>query len=114
MLRCLKKIFLHRTENYNNTSPKASKSPRVSCTGVAQEVELFKKDLSKSIKKIQKTFEKTLNKIRLMHQEEKRRLREVNELHKAELERKYTIELAFTRSCSPNEVTRINAQNFEC
>jgi hypothetical protein len=107
MLRCLKKIFLHRTENYNNTSPKASKSPRVSCTGVAQEVELFKKDLSKSIKKIQKTFKKTLNKIRLMHQEEKRRLREVNELHKAELERKYTIELAFTRSCSPNEVTRI-------
>ncbi|CAJ2660729.1 unnamed protein product [Trifolium pratense] len=108
MLRCLKKIFLHRTENCNNTSsPKASKSPRVSCTGVAQEVELFKKDLSKSIKKIQKKCEKTLNKIRLMHQEEKQRLRESNEAQKAELERKYTIELAFTRSCSPNEVTRI-------
>ena len=113
-LQCLKKIFVYRTGTYNdNSSPKASKSSNgVSCTEVVQEIELFKKDLSKSIKKIQKKFLKMLNKVRLMYQEEKHRLRVVNEDEKAELERTYKIQLAMTRSCSPNEVVRTETLNI--
>ncbi|XP_050883884.1 helicase protein MOM1 isoform X3 [Lathyrus oleraceus] len=98
LLRCLKKIFLHRTGTCSDTSsPQASKMI---------EVEMFKKDLSKSIKEIKKKCEKMLNKVHLMQQEEKHRLRAAIEVEHAELERKHKIELAFTRSCSPNEVTR--------
>ncbi|RHN75974.1 putative DNA helicase [Medicago truncatula] len=113
-LQCLKKIFVYRTGTYNdNSSPKVCKSLNgVSCTEVVQEVELFKKDLSKSIKKIQKKFVKMLNKVRLMYQEEKHRLRVVNEDEKAELERKYKIQLAMTRSCYPNEVVRTETLNI--
>ena len=113
-LQCLKKIFGYRTGTYtDNSSPKASKSLNgVSCTEVVREVELFKKDLSKSIKKIQKKFVKMLNKVRLMYQEEKHRLTVVNEDEKAELERKYKILLAMTRSCSPNEVVRTESLNI--
>ncbi|XP_058780148.1 helicase protein MOM1-like isoform X2 [Vicia villosa] len=98
LLRCLKKIFRHRTGTCSDTSsPQASNMI---------EVELFKKDLSKSIKETKKKCEKMLNNIRLMQKEEKHRLRTAIEVELAELERKQKIELAFTRSCSPNEVTR--------
>ncbi|XP_004487086.3 uncharacterized protein, partial [Cicer arietinum] len=108
MMRCLKRIFLYHTSNYHGTlSPKASESSNgLSCTGVAQEVELFKKDLSKSIKEIQKKCEKYLNKLHLKQQEEKNRSRAVIEVEKAGLERTFKIELAFIRSCSPNEVSK--------
>lgn len=109
MLRSLKKIFLYRTGNYNDSgSPKASKSSnRInSCTGVAQVVELFKKDMSKSIKEIRKKCEKRLKKLSLKQQEAKQKLREDIEVEKAEFERKYKIELAFICSCSSNDVMR--------
>ncbi|KAL5082395.1 hypothetical protein RYX36_010816 [Vicia faba] len=98
LLRCLKKIFKHRTGICSYTSfPQASNMI---------EVELFKKDLSKSIKETKKKCEKMLNNICLLQHEEKHRLRTAIEVEQAELERKHKIELAFTRSCSPNEVTR--------
>ncbi|XP_057455298.1 helicase protein MOM1-like isoform X2 [Lotus japonicus] len=109
LLRCLKKIFLYRTGNCNDTgSPKASESSNTvySYTGVEQEVELFKIDMSKSIKEIKKKFEKPLKKLCLLHQEEKQKLKAVFESEKAYVERKFLTESAIIRSCSPNDVMR--------
>ncbi|KHN11227.1 Helicase protein MOM1 [Glycine soja] len=110
MLRCLKKIFLYRTGNHHDTgSPKASgpSNRAYSRTGVAQVVELFKKDMSKSIKEIQKKCEKKLKKLLLLQEEEKQRLRAAIEEEKAKFEERYKIESAVIRSCSPNDVTRM-------
>ncbi|KAG4384645.1 hypothetical protein AAZX31_13G306000 [Glycine max] len=110
MLCCLKKIFLYRTGNYHDTgSPKASgpSNRAYSCTGVAREVELFKKDMSKSIKEIQKKCEKKLKKLHILQEEEKQRLRAAIEEEKAKFEERYKIESAVIRSCSPNDVTRM-------
>ncbi|RDX66559.1 Helicase protein MOM1, partial [Mucuna pruriens] len=110
MLRCLKKIFLYRTGNYNDTgSPKVSElsNRAYSCTGVAREVELFKKDMSKSIKEIQKKCEKRLKKLLLLQEEEKQRLRAAIEEEKAKFEGRYKIQSAVIRSCSPNDVMRM-------
>ncbi|XP_061376668.1 uncharacterized protein LOC133318648 [Gastrolobium bilobum] len=109
MLRCLKKIFLYRTGNYNDTgSPKASESSNrvYSCTGGAREVELFKKDMSKSIKDIRKKCEKKLKKLHLIQQEQKQRFKADIEAEKADFEKNYKLELAVIRSCSPNDVMR--------
>ncbi|TKY48545.1 Helicase protein MOM1 [Spatholobus suberectus] len=110
MLRCLKKIFLYRTGNYNDTSsPKASEPSNraFSYAGVAREVELFKKDMSKSIKEIRKKCETQLKKLRLLQEEEKQRLRAANEKGKAKFEGRYKIQSAVIRSCSPNDVVRM-------
>ncbi|KAH1218978.1 Helicase protein MOM1 [Glycine max] len=110
MLCCLKKIFLYRTGNYHDTgSPKASgpSNRAYSCTGVAREVELFKKDMSKSIEEIQKKCEKKLKKLHILQEEEKQRLRAAIEEEKAKFEERYKIESAVIRSCSPNDVTRM-------
>lgn len=109
MLRCLKKIFLYRTGNSSDTGcPKASESSNrvYACTGVAQEVELFQKDMSKSIKEIKKKFKRKLTKVHLMQQEEKQRLKATIENEKADFESRYKIELTFIRCCSPNIVVR--------
>lgn len=111
MLRCLKNIFLHRTGNYNVTgSPKASASElsgkNDSCTGLALEVELAKKDVLESIKDIRKKCQKQLRKLLLKHQEEKNKLDAIYEERKAHLEREYKIESAVIRSCAPNDVMR--------
>ena len=106
----MKKIFLYRTGNYHDTgSPKASgpSNRAYSCTGVAREVELFKKDMSKSIKEIQKKCEKKLKKLHILQEEEKQRLRAAIEEEKAKFEERYKIESAVIRSCSPNDVTRM-------
>ena len=109
MLRCLKRIFLYRTGNSKDTdSPKASESSKMvySSTEVVREVELFKIDVFKSIKEIRKKCEKQLMKLECMQQEEKRRLETAVEDEKADFERRYKIELAVIRSCSPNDVMR--------
>nr|KYP50031.1 Chromodomain-helicase-DNA-binding protein 3 [Cajanus cajan] len=110
MLRCLKKIFLYRTGNYNDTgSPKVSEplNRPYSCPRVAREVELFKKDMSRSIKEIRKKCEKYLKKLQLSQEEEKQRLRAVIEEEKAKFEGSYKIQSAVIRSCSPNDVMRM-------
>ncbi|CAJ1955921.1 unnamed protein product [Sphenostylis stenocarpa] len=110
MLRCLKKIFLHRTGNYCDTdSPKASEPSNgaYSCTGVEREVGLFKKDMSKSIKEIQKKCEKKLKKLCLLQEEEKERLKAEIEEEEAKFVMGHKIKSAMIRSCSPNDVTRM-------
>ncbi|KAK4255115.1 hypothetical protein QN277_008152 [Acacia crassicarpa] len=111
MLRCLRNIFLHRRGIYDvNGSPKASTSElfgkNYSCMGLALEFELAKKDVSKSIKTIQKKCQKKLKKLFLKHQEEKDKLIATYEGKKVDLEKKYKIELAIFRSYSPNDVLR--------
>ncbi|XP_028808088.1 helicase protein MOM1 isoform X2 [Neltuma alba] len=119
MLRCLKNIFLHRTGNYNVTgSPKASASglsdKNYSCTGLALEAELAKKDVLKSIKEIQKKCQKKLRKLLFKHQEEKNKLDATYEEKRADLEKKYKIESAVIRSRSPNDVIRSeNLKNLD-
>ncbi|XP_027341127.1 helicase protein MOM1-like [Abrus precatorius] len=110
MLRCLKKIFLYRTGNYTDTSsPKASKSlsRAYSRTEAAREVELFLKDLSKSIKEIRKKCEGMLKNLCLVQEEEMQRLKAAFEDEKTDIERKYKIELAFIQSCSPTNIVRM-------
>jgi len=108
MLRCLKKIFLYRTGNYDDTeSPKASEPLNGVYARVEREVELFKKDMSKSIKEIQKKCKKKLTKLCLLQEEEKQRLKADIEEEKAKFEERYKIKSAVIRSCSPNDVIRI-------
>ncbi|XP_027925942.1 helicase protein MOM1 isoform X2 [Vigna unguiculata] len=108
MLRCLKKIFLYRTGSYNDTdSPKASEPSDGICTRVEQEVELFKKDMSKSIKEIQKKCKKKLKKLCLLQDEEKQKLKEDIEEEEAKFEEWYKLQSAVIRSCSPNDVIRM-------
>ncbi|KAE9585765.1 putative DNA helicase chromatin remodeling SNF2 family [Lupinus albus] len=107
MLRCLKNIFLYRTGISSDTgSPKASESRNgvYSCTG--REVELFKKDISKSIKETKKKLKKKLTKLFSMQLEEKQRLKAAIEDEKAHFESKYKLESAAIRCCSPNDVVR--------
>lgn len=111
MLRCLKKIFLYRSGNLKVTgSPKVSDSElsnrKYSCVGLAPEVELAMKDVTKSIKEIQKKCQKKLRKLLLKHQEDKNKLNTTYEEEKADLEKKYKIESAVVRSCTPNDVMR--------
>jgi len=108
MLRCLKKIFLYRTGNYDDTeSPKASEPLNGVYARVEREVELFKKDMSKSIKEIQKKCKKKLTKLCLLQEEEKQRLKADIEEEKAKFEERYKIKSAVIRSCSPNDVIRM-------
>ncbi|XP_052726380.1 helicase protein MOM1 isoform X4 [Vigna angularis] len=108
MLRCLKKIFLYRTGSYNDTdAPKASEPSDGVCTRVEQEVELFKKDMCKSIKEIQKKCKKKLKKLCLLQEEEKQRLKAHIEEEEAKFEEGYKLQSAVIRSCSPNDVIRM-------
>ncbi|ESW22176.1 hypothetical protein PHAVU_005G133500 [Phaseolus vulgaris] len=108
MLRCLKKLFLYRTGSYNESeSPKASELSNGVHTGVEREVELFKKDMSKSIKEIQKKCKKKLKKLCLLQEEEKQRLKADIEEEEAKFEERYKIQSAVIRSCSPNDVIRM-------
>ncbi|KAL2332024.1 hypothetical protein Fmac_019605 [Flemingia macrophylla] len=110
MLRCLKKIFLYRTRNNNDTgSPKVAEplNRQYSCPGVAREIELFKKDMSRSIKEIRKKCAKYLNKLQLSQGEEKQRLRAAIDDENAKVEGSFKIQSAFIRSCSPNDVLRM-------
>ncbi|OIW09132.1 hypothetical protein TanjilG_11270 [Lupinus angustifolius] len=107
MLRCLKNIFLYRTGIFGDTgSPKASESRHgvYSCTG--REVELFKKDISKSIKETKKKLKKKLTKLFSMQLEEKQKLKAAIEDEKAYFESKYKLESAAIQRCSPNDVVR--------
>lgn len=108
MLRCLKKIFSYRTGSYNDTdSPNASKPSDGVCTRVEQEVELFKKDICKSIKEIKKKCQKKLKKLCLLQEEEKQRLKAHTEEEEAKFEEGYKLQSAVIRSCSPNDVIRM-------
>ncbi|KAK7261333.1 hypothetical protein RIF29_27642 [Crotalaria pallida] len=110
MLRCLKKIFLYRTGHSVDTgSPKGFESSNrvYSSTAVAREVELFKKDLSESIKEIKKKFKKKLTKLHLRQEEEKQRLKAGWEDYKAEVQNKYTIESVVIEHCSPNALEKL-------
>ncbi|CAL0332295.1 unnamed protein product [Lupinus luteus] len=107
MLRCLKNIFLYRTGIFSDAgSPKASESRNevYSCTG--REVELFKKDISKSIKETKKKLKKKLTKLFSMQLEEKQRLKAAIEDEKTYFESKYKLESAAIQHCSPNDVVR--------
>ncbi|KAI4322283.1 hypothetical protein L6164_021994 [Bauhinia variegata] len=109
MLRCLKKMFLYHTGNSDVAGlPKASELSNKlhSCTGVAPQVELAEKDISKSIKEIQKKCQKQLTKLCLRQQEEKDKLNAINKKRRAEEEHKYKIESAAIRSLTPNDVIR--------
>ncbi|KAI4334375.1 hypothetical protein L6164_019075 [Bauhinia variegata] len=109
MLQCLKTLFLYRTGNSDVAGlPKSSELSKKlhSCTGVAPEVELAEKDISKSIKEIRKKCQKQLKKLHLKQREEKDRLNAIIKERKAEEDHKYKLESAAIRSLTPNNVIR--------
>ncbi|MED6144730.1 hypothetical protein PIB30_018202 [Stylosanthes scabra] len=109
VLRCLKGLFLHRMGNSKDTgSPISPESSRKVCSSkeVAQEVELFKKDVFRSIREIQKKWQKKLKILKRMQLEERKSLETAFEDEKAEFEKKYKIELLVARTCSPNDVMK--------
>ena len=94
-------------------SPKVSESSNrvYSYTEVAPEVDLANKDIPKNTKGIQKC-KNQLRKLLLMQQEEKQKLKVDIEKEKADFERRYKIEGAAIRCCSPNDVMRREKLNF--
>ncbi|MED6123359.1 hypothetical protein PIB30_048414 [Stylosanthes scabra] len=106
VLRCLKGLFLHRMGNSKEpVSPESSRKV-YSSKEVAQEVELFKKDVFQSISEIRRKCQEQLKKCKQMQQEEKKSLETALVNEKAEFEKKYKIELLVIRTCSPNDVMK--------
>ncbi|TKY67201.1 Helicase protein MOM1 [Spatholobus suberectus] len=104
----LKEQFLLLTGNSNVAGyPKASELSNgvYSYIEVTPEVELVKIDNSKNIKNVQRR-KSQWNKLLLMQLEEKQKLKKDIENENAEFRRRYRIEWAAIRTCSPNDVLR--------
>ncbi|KAJ7981020.1 helicase protein MOM1-like [Quillaja saponaria] len=99
MLRCLKKKFLHRTGLFSVLD---SDTQVYSSPSVVREVDLAEKDITKSIKEIQKKCQKKLKKLLQKQQEWKCHVDRTYEEKKEELERKHRIESSVIRTCTFN------------
>lgn len=100
LLRCLKKMFLYRTGTLKDAEVKECTDKQVHWLS-----RLVQKDLSKSIKGIQKKCQKQLTKLFQRQEEEKNEYVKNYELEKEKLQNKQLTEAAVIRSYTQNNLS---------
>lgn len=112
LLRCLKKTFLHhlkvqksaKDEGWSNNKEYTGKQVH-SPSKLASEFKLAEKDVSKSVKEVQKKCQKQLAKLLQTQQEKKNQLVRHYEEEKAKLQNTQRTEAAVIRKCLQNNIS---------